>query len=116
MPAPSDTPVRVLGLDDFAMRRGDRYGTILVNLETGKPLDLLPDRTAEAVFPWLEKHQEIDVVSRDRASAYADVRIVDEIRRMQKIGFATLYAQQRVRPSQISEDRFRHASEPEGTF
>jgi transposase len=64
--------VRVLGLDDFAMRRGDRYGTILVNLETGKPLDLLPDRTAEAVFPWLEKHQEIDVVSRDRASAYAD--------------------------------------------
>jgi transposase len=72
IPAPSDAPVRVLGLDDFAMRRGDRYGTILVNLETGKPLDLLPDRTAEAVFPWLEKHQEIDVVSRDRASAYAD--------------------------------------------
>ena len=64
--------MRVLGLDDFAIRRGDRYGTILVNLETGKPLDLLPDRTAEAVLPWLEKHQEIDVVSRDRASAYAD--------------------------------------------
>ena len=64
--------VTVLGIDDFAMRRGDKYGTILVNLETGKPLDLLPDRTAEAVFPWLEKHQEIDVVSRDRASAYAD--------------------------------------------
>jgi len=72
IPAPSDAPVRVLGLDDFAMRRGDSYGTILVNLESGKPLDLLPDRTAEAVFPWLEKHQEIDVVSRDRASAYAD--------------------------------------------
>lgn len=81
IPAPSDAPVRVLGLDDFAMRRGDCYGTILVNLETGKPLDLLPDRTAEAVFPWLEKHQEIDVVSRDRASAYADVRIVDTVRR-----------------------------------
>ncbi len=62
----------MLGIDDFAMRRGDTYGTILVNLETGKPLDLLPDRTAEAVFPWLKKHQEIDVVSRDRASAYAD--------------------------------------------
>jgi transposase len=72
IPAPSDAPVRVLGLDDFAMRRGDSYGTILVNLETGKPLDLLPDREASAVFPWLEKHQEIDVVSRDRASAYAD--------------------------------------------
>ncbi|HLH60860.1 MAG TPA: ISL3 family transposase [Ktedonobacteraceae bacterium] len=69
---PSDTPVRVLGIDDFAMRRGDSYGTILVNIETGKPLDLLPDRTAEAVLPWLARHQEIEVVSRDRASAYAD--------------------------------------------
>jgi hypothetical protein len=64
--------VRVLGIDDFAIRRSDSYGTILVNLETGKPLDLLPDRTAEAVLPWLESHQEIEVVSRDRASAYAD--------------------------------------------
>jgi transposase len=72
IPPPSDTPVRVLGLDDFALRRGDRYGTILVNIETGKPLDLLPDRTAEAVLPWLLRHPEIDVVSRDRASAYAD--------------------------------------------
>jgi transposase len=69
---PSNAPVRVLGIDDFAMRRGDSYGTILVNLETGKPLDLLPDRTAEAVLPWLASHQEIEVVSRDRASAYAD--------------------------------------------
>ena len=70
--SPTDAPVRVLGIDDFAMRRGDSYGTILVNIETGKPLDLLPDRTAEAVLPWLASHQEIEVVSRDRASAYAD--------------------------------------------
>ncbi len=69
---PPDAPVRVLGIDDFAIRRGDSYGTILVNLETGKPLDLLADRTAEAVLPWLKRHQEIEVVSRDRASAYAD--------------------------------------------
>src|SRR5207247_4186441 len=54
------------------MRRGGSYGTILVNIETSKPLDLLPDRTAEAVLPWLPSHQEIEVVSRDRASAYAD--------------------------------------------
>ncbi len=72
IPPPSDAPVRVLGLDDFALRRGDCYGTILVNIETGKPLGLLPDRTAEAVLPWLLRHPEIDVVSRDRASAYAD--------------------------------------------
>jgi Transposase/zinc-finger of transposase IS204/IS1001/IS1096/IS1165 len=72
IPSLSDEPVRVLGIDDFAIRRGDCYGTILVNLETSKPLDLLPDRTAEAVLPWLKDHQEIEVVSRDRASGYAD--------------------------------------------
>jgi transposase len=64
--------VTVLGIDDFALSRGDKYGTILINIETGKPLDLLPDRTAEAVKPWLSTHPEIQVVSRDRASAFAD--------------------------------------------
>ena len=72
IPAPPDAAVRVLGIDDFAMRRGDCYGTLLVNLETHRPLDLLPDRTAQAVSPWLSKHAEIEVVSRDRASSYAD--------------------------------------------
>jgi len=62
----------VLGIDDFAMRCGDKYGTILINIETGRPLDLLPDRTAEAVKPPLASHPEIQVVSRDRASAFAD--------------------------------------------
>jgi transposase len=69
---PPKTDVAVLGIDDFAIRRGDTYGTILINIETGKPLDLLPDRTAEAVKPWLASHPEIRVVSRDRASAFAD--------------------------------------------
>lgn len=64
--------VTVLGIDDFSLRRADSYGTILINLETRRPLDLLPDRTAEAVKPWLASHPEIQVVSRDRASAFAD--------------------------------------------
>jgi transposase len=72
IPDPPRTDVTSLGLDDFALRRGDTYGTILVNAETGKPLDLLPDRTAEAVIPWLALHPEIQVVSRDRASGFAD--------------------------------------------
>ena len=60
IPPPADTSVRVLGLDDFAMRRGDCYGTILVNIETSKPLYLLPDRTAEAVLPWLKSHHTVN--------------------------------------------------------
>jgi transposase len=69
---PPKADVTVLGIDDFALRRGDTYGTILINIETGRPLDLLPDRTAGAVKPWLSTHPEIQVVSRDRASAFAD--------------------------------------------
>ena len=72
IPPPAKANVTVVGIDDFALRRGDTYGTILINIETGKPLDLLPDRTAEAVMPWLSTHPEIQVVSRDRASAFAD--------------------------------------------
>jgi transposase len=72
IPDPPRTNVISLGIDDFALRRGDTYGTILINAETGKPLDLLADRTAKAVSPWLASHPEIQVVSRDRANGFAE--------------------------------------------
>jgi transposase len=54
-------------------KRGDTYGTILVDLERHRVIDLLPDRDSETVKVWLQGHPEIDVISRDRASSYADV-------------------------------------------
>lgn len=69
----SSTPkVRVVGVDDWAYKRGDTYGTILVDLERHQVIDLLPDRSSETVKVWLQGHPEIAVISRDRASSYAD--------------------------------------------
>jgi transposase len=72
LPTPPVEQVRVVGLDDFAWKRGSRYGTIILDLETHTLIDMLPDREAESVKTWLEAHPEIEFVSRDRAGAYAD--------------------------------------------
>src|SRR3954462_7460501 len=64
--------VRAVGIDDWAWRKGHRYGTIVVDLERHKVVDLLPDREADTVAQWLTEHPEIEVVSRDRSAAYAD--------------------------------------------
>src|SRR5581483_1860853 len=71
VPAPICEGVTRVGIDDFAFRRGLKYGTILVDLETHRVIDLLPDRTTQTATVWFKAHPEIRVVSRDRGADYA---------------------------------------------
>jgi len=64
--------VKAVGIDDFAWKRGKRYGTVIIDLETHRLLDILPDREAESVKQWLSAHPEIEIVSRDRGGTYAE--------------------------------------------
>ncbi|MDQ3521806.1 MAG: ISL3 family transposase [Gemmatimonadota bacterium] len=64
--------VRVLGVDDFAFRRGARYGTILVDLERRRVADLLPERSQESLVAWLEHHPEVETATRDRSNIYRE--------------------------------------------
>jgi transposase len=65
-------PLSVIGIDDWAWRRNHRYGTIICDLERRRPVTLLPDREPATATAWLERHQEIAVVARDRGGGYGE--------------------------------------------
>jgi len=67
---PAEAP-RVLGVDDFAFRKGQSYGTLLVDLERRFPVEMLPDRQAQTLARWLQEHPGVEIVTRDRSAEYA---------------------------------------------
>lgn len=71
VPEPASPSPRNIGLDEWAYRRGRRYGTLIVDLERHRVVDLLPDREVDTVAAWLRQHPTIELVSRDRSREFA---------------------------------------------
>jgi transposase len=63
---------RVLGIDDFALKRRHRYATVIIDAETGERIDVLPDRTAQTLIAWLRTHPGAEYVCRDGSGSYGE--------------------------------------------
>ncbi|WP_435876118.1 ISL3 family transposase [Nonomuraea fuscirosea] len=72
LPLPELRVPRVLGVDDFALKRRHRYATVLIDAETGERIDVLPGRGADALEAWLRSHPGVEIVCRDGSGAYGE--------------------------------------------
>lgn len=72
VPLPAVATAGEVGIDDFAFRRGQNYGTLVIDMDSHHPIDVLPDRSTETTRDWLSEHLPITLICRDRAGAYAE--------------------------------------------
>ncbi|MFE2954648.1 ISL3 family transposase [Embleya sp. NPDC059267] len=107
LPDPEPQPVRALGVDDFALKRGHNYGTILIDMDSRRPVDVLPERSADSLADWLTAHPGTEIICRDRAHCYAEgadrgagtaTQVADRFHLWKNLGEATERLVKRLRP------------------